>query len=107
MNRRQLKALMSVNLRLINPQLTDRYRKKGVSGIKLTRRLTMQFITNALVFMFIYGFTMFSYDFSKLPGMFTFYVALFILLGFSQSISGIYNIFFASKDLTSYLLTQN
>ena len=42
-------------------------------------------------------------DSSKLPGMFTFYVALFILLGISQSISGIYNVFFAGNDLVAYL----
>lgn len=103
MNRKQLKALFAVNLRLLNPQVTDRYRKKGKTGPALTRKLQMQFWVNTLLFIFIYGFTMLSIDFNKMPGMFTFYVALFILLGFSQSLSEIYNIFFAGKDLNSYL----
>ncbi len=103
MNKRQLKALLAVNLRLVNPQVTDRYRKKGKNGSDLTRKLQLQFFINTLVFIFIYGATMFSFDFSKLPGMFTFYVTLFVLLALSQSISGIYNIFFAGKDLDSYL----
>ncbi|GEO79208.1 hypothetical protein FD29_GL002178 [Companilactobacillus mindensis DSM 14500] len=103
MNKRQLKALFAVDLRLLNPQVTDRYRKKGKTGTVLTKKLQQQFLINTLVFMMIYGFMMLSMDFSKLPGMFTFYTLLFILLGFSQSISGIYNIFFAGKDLNSYL----
>ncbi|WDT66666.1 ABC transporter permease [Companilactobacillus crustorum] len=103
MNRRQLKALMAVNLRLVNPQITNRYRKKGKSGTELTKKLEYQFLINTILFMFIYGLTMLRMDFSKLPGMFTFYMMLFVLLAFSQSISGIYNIFFMGKDLASYL----
>lgn len=103
MNKPQLKALLAVNLRLLNPQVTDRYRKKGKSGRTLTKKLTLQFFVNMFVFILIYGVTMVSFDFTKLPGMFTFYVGLFVLLAFSQSISGIYNIFFAGKDLANYL----
>jgi len=103
MNKNQVRALIAVNLRLVNPQVTDRYRKKGKNGSELTKKLSLQFLTNALLFMFIYGFTMLEMNFSKLPGMFTFYVGLFVLLAFSQSISGIYNVFFAGKDLASYL----
>ncbi|KRO00779.1 hypothetical protein [Companilactobacillus kimchiensis] len=103
MNKKQLQALLAVDLRLVNPQVTDRYRKKGKTGSELTKKLKMQFVTNTLLFMLIYGFTMIAMNFSKMPGLFTFYVGLFILLGLSQSISGIYNIFFAGKDLASYL----
>jgi len=103
MNKRQLGALLAVNLRLLNPQATDRYRKKGKTGAELTNKLKLQFLTNTILFLAIYGFTMFSIDFSKKPGMFTFYVGLFVLLGISQSISGLYNVFFAGKDINSYL----
>lgn len=103
MNKKQLGALLSVNLRLVNPQVTDRYRKKGKSGSTLTKKLTLQFFTSTLAFMVIYGLTMLPVDFSKRPGMFTFYVGLFVILGISQSISGLYNVFFAGKDLASYL----
>ncbi|WP_125767141.1 ABC transporter permease [Lapidilactobacillus wuchangensis] len=103
MNKQQLRALMSVDLRLANPQVTDRYRKKGKTGAALTKKLTNQFVYNTIIFILIYGFTMFMLDFSKMPGMFTFYVGLFVLLGISQSISSIYNVFFAGKDLASYL----
>lgn len=103
MNKQQLKALLAVDLRLANPQVTDRYRKKGKTGKVLTRKLANQFIYSAIIFILIYGATMFMLDFSKMPGMFTFYLGLFILLGLSQSISSIYNVFFAGKDLASYL----
>lgn len=103
MNKQQLKALLAVNLRLLNPQITDRYRKKEITGTKLTKRLSWQFLYNAAIFVLIYGLAMYTIDFSKYPGMFTFYLALFILLGVSQSISGIFNIFFVAKDLPNYL----
>lgn len=103
MDKKQLKSLLAVNLRLVNPQFTDQYRKKGKSGSAMTKRLFFRYFLNAVVFMLIYGFTMFSLDLSKMPGMFTFYVGLFVLLAFSQSISGIYNIFFAGKDIDNYL----
>ncbi|MCB7139072.1 ABC transporter permease [Lactiplantibacillus plantarum] len=103
MHKSQLRVLLAVNLRLLNPQLTDRLRKKGASGPALSKKLMRQFYLNALMFLGIYGLTMLAFDFSKLPGMFTFYVALFILLGISQSISGIYNVFFAGNDLVEYL----
>lgn len=103
MHKSQLRVLLAVNLRLLNPQLTDRLRKKGASGTALSKKLMRQFYLNALMFLGIYGLTMVAFDFSKLPGMFTFYVALFILLGISQSVSGIYNVFFAGNDLAEYL----
>lgn len=103
MNNQQLRVLLAVNLRLVNPQLTERLRKKGTSGSALSKKLTRQFYLNALLFLGVYGLTMVAIDFSKLPGMFTFYVALFILLGISQSIAGIYNVFFAGNDLAEYL----
>ncbi|WP_300559331.1 ABC transporter [Companilactobacillus sp.] len=100
---KQLKSLIKVNMLLLNPQVTDRFRKKGFTGESLTKRLFRQSAISTLLFVLLYGFLMATMDFSKMPGMFTFYVALFILLSFSQSISGIYNVFFAGKDLPNYL----
>ncbi len=46
---------------------------------------------------------MFAMNFVKLPGFFTYYVALFGMLGLTQSISVIYNIFFEGNDLQVFL----
>lgn len=99
---RQFKALMAVNLRLLNPQMTSKYRKKGLVGTKMTKKLLLQFVFNLLIFGVIYGFSMFTIDYSKMPGMFTSYILMFLILGISQSMFGIYNVFFAGKDLNSY-----
>jgi ABC-2 type transport system permease protein len=103
MNKRQLLTLTSVNLRYANPQITDKARKKGKSGKQLTRYLIQQYLLSGLIFLLIYGLTMVALDFSRLPGFFTFYVALFGALGFSQGISTIFNVFFESQDLPAYL----
>ena len=103
MNKRQLLTLTSVNLRYANPQVTDKARKKGKSGTQLTRYLIQQYVLSGFVFLVIYGLTMIALDFSRLPGFFTYYVALFGVLGFSQGISSIFNVFFESQDLPAYL----
>lgn len=103
MNSRQLFALARVNLRYLNPQVTDRLRKKGKSGRKLTQSIINQYLFSGAIFIFVYAATMFAIDYSKMPGFFTYYCALFAVLGFSQGISGIYNIFFESRDLVDYL----
>ncbi|MFD2308265.1 ABC transporter [Enterococcus termitis] len=103
MNKKQLFELTRVNLRYANPQVTDRARKKGKSGKALTRSLINQYLLSGVLFLFIYGMSMFIIDFSTMPGLFTYYVALFGILAFSQGISVIYNVFFESQDLPAYL----
>lgn len=103
MNKTQLLELTRVNLRYANPQITDRARRKGKSGKALTRALINQYLLSGVLFLFIYGLTMFLIDFSQMPGFFTYYVALFSILAFSQGISVIYNVFFESQDLPAYL----
>lgn len=103
MNKRQLLELTKVNLRYANPQITDKARKKGKNGKKLTRYLLNQFLLSGFLFLVIYGMVMGFMDFSQMPGFFTYYVALFGILGFSQGISTIYNVFFESQDLPAYL----
>lgn len=96
-------ALISANLRLSNPQATNQFRQKGKNGKKLSRALWRQYLTQGIVFLFIYGFLMFTVDFSKFPGIFTHYVALFLLIAVSTGISAVYNVFFESQDLVAYL----
>lgn len=103
MNKQQLIELMRVNLLYVNPQMTNKAREKGKKGKNLSRYLMLQFVLSGLVFLLIYSVTMFAIDFSHMPGFFTYYVALFGLLGLSQSISVIYNIFFEGTDLQAFL----
>lgn len=103
MRKQQLLMLTRINLLYANPQMTDKARKKGKSGGQLTRYLLWQYGLSGMVFILIYGATMFTMDFSRMPGFFTYYVALFGILGFSQGISTIYNVFFESQDLPAYL----
>ncbi|MFD2729578.1 ABC transporter [Enterococcus camelliae] len=99
----QLKALMNVNLLFINPQVTERARKKGKQGKQLTRYIVQQYLLSMVVFLGIYGLSMLSIDFSKNVGFFTFYMGLFSILALSQGISTVYNVFFESQDLAGYL----
>ncbi|HAV0221170.1 TPA: ABC transporter, partial [Enterococcus faecium] len=103
MYKRQLLELIRVNLLYVNPQLTNKAREKGKKGKRLTIYLLSQNLFSGLIFLLIYGFAMFAMNFVKLPGFFTYYVALFGMLGLTQSISVIYNIFFEGNDLQVFL----
>lgn len=99
----QLKSLIEVNLLFANPQVTDKARKKGKSGKKLTQSILLQYLMSGLIFCVVYGVMMFTVDFSKSIGLFTIYMALFSILGISQAVTTILNIFFESHDLPAYL----
>lgn len=103
MNKQKLSALLRTSLLYTNPQYTNQARRKGKSGKKLTQAIVMQYVLLAAIFTGVYGAILFVIDFSKMPGYFTLYIALFGLLAMSQGISVIYNVFFESKDLEAYL----
>ena len=84
MYKRQLLELIRVNLLYVNPQLTNKAREKGKKGKRLTIYLLSQNLFSGLIFLLIYGFAMFAMNFVKLPGFFTYYVALFGMLGLTQ-----------------------
>lgn len=96
-----LETLLSVNLRLLNPKVTNCYRRKAINGPQLTKKLVAQLLLNLFIFLLMYGLLFSQLDLSKLPGVFGFYSFEFIFMSLSQGMLGIYNIFFAnnSKDL--------
>ncbi|WP_159721589.1 ABC transporter [Enterococcus sp. CSURQ0835] len=103
MNKTQLKTLTTLNLLYVNPSYTLQSRKKGKRGKKLIQAIVSQYVLSGIIFLVVYGMTMVFMDFSKLPGYFTYYMGLFGVIGFSQSMSAIFNVFFESRDLKDYL----
>lgn len=103
MNKTQFGNLVRINLLYTNPQGTAKGREKGKTGRALTRYLLAQTMWVALVLLVLYGLLMLPIDFTKNPGMFTRYVGLYLLLGFSQSVSAFQNTFFETRDLDAYL----
>lgn len=103
MNSKRLATLFKVNLLYANPQVTDQYRRKGKSGKKLTAALLRQYLLLSIVFVFTYGMMFITINLADYPGFFTFYLALFTMMAFTQSVSIIYNVFYESHDLADYL----
>lgn len=103
MKLQQLKALMRTNILYVNPSATNQARKKGKTGGKLIRSIFSSYIFSGIIFLVVYVGIIFMIDFSKFPGYFTYYMALFGLIGFSQAMSAIFNVFFESRDLENYL----
>lgn len=100
---KQLRVLLQTNLLYANPQVTQQQRQKGKSGKAITRTILFQYVALSIMFMVIYGGMMMLLDFTRLPGYFTYYVALFTIMTFAQSVTSIFNLFYESKDLTNYL----
>ncbi|WP_125772095.1 hypothetical protein [Companilactobacillus furfuricola] len=103
MNKQQLKALLSVNLRLLNPQVTNKYRSKGQTGRGLTQRIIFNLMVTTFAFVIVYGFVMIPIVVNKSAALFTYFAGIYLIFGISQSLTGISNVFFAQKDLQDYL----
>lgn len=103
MNRKQIIELFKVNLLYANPQTTQNMRKRGKTTKQLSKSLLFQYTYLGILFAFLYGMIMLSMDFSKLPGFFTFYCLIFVIMAFAQSVSILHNVFYESKDMQDYL----
>ncbi|MGM0240446.1 ABC transporter [Enterococcus sp. AZ103] len=103
MNRRLIQKLVGINILYTNPKATKQARDKGKKGAQVIKSLMWGYIMSGGIFLVVYGLMMIFIDFAKMPGNFTYYMALFALIGFTQGLSAIFNVFFDSRDLMDYL----
>lgn len=99
----QLWQLIKVQLLYVNPQNTKKARDNGKTGRQLFQALIQQYITVGVIFTVMFGFLLLTINFAHHPAMFTSMVGLFSIIGLSQSVNTINNVFFESKDLKDYL----
>lgn len=99
----QLKQLIKINILYVNPQQTRKQRESGKTGSALYRALIRQYVLLGGIFAFIYGGLLLTTNLVKDIGAFTNVVGLFTVIGLSQSVTTIDNVFFESKDLKDYL----
>ncbi|MGT2667665.1 hypothetical protein ACVRYP_10210 [Streptococcus rifensis] len=84
----------------------DKYRKKQADNpnkkINVTRKILGQYIISGLLYLVIFGAYSLGIPFETLPGMFTRFIGIFILMAMFQAFLSMYNVFYESKDLQSY-----
>lgn len=100
---RQLMQLIKINILYVNPQQTRKQRENGKTGAALYRSLIQQYVLLGALFAVIYGGLLLTSNLVKDVGAFTNVVGLFTIIGLSQSVTTIDNVFFESKDLKDYL----
>ncbi|WP_099225208.1 ABC transporter permease [Listeria costaricensis] len=100
---RQILELFKINLLYANPQVTEKHRKKGKNSASIYKSILWQYVFLGVLFIVLYGATMSAINFVEYPGFFTFYNAMFFVLGFSQAVSIMFNVFYNSKDIKDYL----
>ncbi|MDQ0223357.1 hypothetical protein [Streptococcus moroccensis] len=84
----------------------DKYRKKQADNpgkkINVTRKILLQYLFAGVLYLFIFGSYSLGIPFEELPGMFTRFLGIFILMTMLQAFLSMYNVFYESKDLQSY-----
>lgn len=84
----------------------DKYRKKQADNpnkkVNVTRKILMQYLLSGVLYLFIFGSYSLYIPFETLPGMFTRFLGIFMIMTMLQAFLSMYNVFYESKDLQSY-----
>ncbi|MGT2934074.1 ABC transporter permease [Streptococcus catagoni] len=107
MNWTSIWELIKINILYSNPQaltaLKKKQEKRPSKNFKAYKSIIKQQITTSILFLFIYLFMFIGIDFSKYPGYFSFYIALFFVMSTLTAFSSLYTIFYDSNDLALYV----
>lgn len=98
-----LAILLKIDFLSVNPQLTQRARLRGRKGANLIFSLLQQIFFTSLIFMVIYGLTIFPIDFYRFPGLMSYYFLLFNGLALLQGVTSIVHLFFNEQGLKEYI----
>ena len=83
------------NLRKKQAKTPDK--KVDVSG-----KLLRSYLVSSLLLLLLFSNLVFRYPFEEVPSLFSNMVAIFLVIVFSNSLTAFYNVFYESKDLSSY-----
>lgn len=103
MRKQILAILLKIDFLAVNPQLTQRARLRGKKEESLIFYLGQQIFLTSLIFIVVYGLTIFPIDFYHFPGLMSYYFLLFNGLALLQGIASINHLFFNEQGLKEYL----
>lgn len=107
MNWSKIWELVKINILYSSPQTITVIKKKQEKNpqrhyVAYKETIKQQTIM-VVMFLFIYVFMFLGINFSKYPGFFSFYIALFFIMATITSFTALYTIFYESNDLKLYV----
>lgn len=103
-----LKKLIEINLIYATQESTiANLRKKQAKNpqkkINVSRNLLFNYLFSSLLFLLLFGGPAFATPLNQMPGQFSNSLIFFLVFIFAQGFLSFYNVFYESKDLTSYI----
>ncbi|MCK1213604.1 ABC transporter permease [Streptococcus uberis] len=99
--------LVKINVLYSNPQgmtaLKKKQAKHSKKDFKAYKEMIKSQLMLTLLFLVIYLFMFIGIDFNQNPGIFSFYIALFFVMGTISAFTTLYTIFYESNDVKLYV----
>ena len=102
-----IKKLVDINILYSSQEanlanLRKKQAKNPGKKVNVSARVLSSYIFSSLLLLIFFSNIAFRFPFEESPVHFSFMVAIFLVLAFSTSFTAFYNVFYESKDLSSY-----
>ena len=102
-----IKKLVDINILYSSNEtnlanLRKKQAKNPDKKVDVSGKLLRSYLASSLLLLILFSNLVFRYPFEEAPSLFSNMVAIFLVIVFSNSLRAFYNVFYESKDLSSY-----
>lgn len=102
-----IKKLVDINILYSSQEanlanLRKKQAKNPGKKVDVSGKLLRSYLVSSLLLLLLFSNLVFRYPFEEVPSLFSNMVAIFLVIVFSNSLTAFYNVFYESKDLSSY-----
>lgn len=102
-----IKKLVDINILYSSQEanlanLRKKQAKNPDKKVDVSGKLLRSYLVSSLLLLLLFSNLVFRYPFEEVPSLFSNMVAIFLVIVFSNSLTAFYNVFYESKDLSSY-----
>ena len=102
-----IKKLVDINILYSSKEanlanLRKKQAKNPDKKVDVSGKLLRSYLASSLLLLILFSNLAFRFPFEEMPSFFSTMVAILLVLAFSTSFTAFYNVFYESKDLTSY-----
>ena len=102
-----IKKLVDINILYSSKEanlanLRKKQAKNPDKKVDVSGKLLRSYLVSSLLLLLLFSNLVFRYPFEEVPSLFSNMVAIFLVIVFSNSLTAFYNVFYESKDLSSY-----
>ena len=102
-----IKKLVDINILYSSNEtnlanLRKKQAKNPDKKVDVSGKLLRSYLVSSLLLLLLFSNLVFRYPFEEVPSLFSNMIAIFLVIVFSNSLTAFYNVFYESKDLSSY-----